>query len=181
LSTPSRCRRPSADGPAPSPAIRAGRVVTQSHADGLAADHPLTRPQQGHPPRTSTAVCARPYPMRSRWRCSRGASTGDRWYRSVEEAMKAAGRHRERCAGLNVADTAQTERAVRFCRDVLVTDCRRADPRPPQRSRADRTPGRAVWHTASPASSSPAARRAAPTPDLGLLATRPPVAAAHDR
>ena len=32
-----------------------------------------------------------------RWRCTCGESTGGRWYRSAEEALKAARRHTDRC------------------------------------------------------------------------------------
>jgi hypothetical protein len=32
----------------------------------------------------------------ARWKCSCGASSGGRWSRSAEQALKAAGRHRDR-------------------------------------------------------------------------------------
>jgi hypothetical protein len=35
--------------------------------------------------------------QRWRWRCSCGRSSGGRWYRSAEEASKAAHRHVDRC------------------------------------------------------------------------------------
>jgi len=40
-----------------------------------------------------------------RWKCSCGASSGGRWYRSLEEAMKAAYRHLDRASVRADADS----------------------------------------------------------------------------